>query len=167
VSDVSNMRGFGDFRLTEAASLLGLGRRMIELEDPQIGGLLQSIGESVETGAEHQDLSRAFFDRTARRILGEPAAHRDEQAQASPLRPLLGERDGVVGVWPEDTKRERVDKDEPALQNLMGRPVPRRADRGHARPSLLHGKRVGAKRGPVEHGKLDAENRLPYRPVLY
>jgi len=68
----------------------------------------------------------------------------DEQAQTSPLRPFPGERDGVIGVWPEDTQRERVGEDEASLEDLMGRPVSRRADRGHARLSLLHGERVGA-----------------------
>ena len=94
------MRRFGDLRLVEPAPLLGLRRRMIELEDAQILGPLKPIGESVETGAQHQDLPHAVCDRMGRRILGEPAAHRDEQAQASPLRPFLGERDGAVGVRP-------------------------------------------------------------------
>ncbi len=142
--DIGDMRGLGDLRPRKPAPLLGLRRRMIELEDPQVGGRLESIGEGVETGAEHQDLPHAFFDRTGRRVLGEPAAHGDEQAQTSPLRPFPGERDGVVGVWPEDTKRERVGEDEASLEDLMRRPVSRRADRGHACLSLLHGERVGA-----------------------
>ena len=117
---------------------------MIELEDPQIMGLLESIGEGVETSAEHQDLPYAVRDRTARRVLGEAAAHRDKQTQTSPLRTFSGERDGVVGVRPEDTKRQRVGEDEAMLHDLVRRPVSRRADRGHARLSLLHGERVGA-----------------------
>ena len=161
------MRRFGDLRLVEPASLLGLGRRMIELEDAQVPRRLESVSERVETRAQHQDLPHAFFDRMARRILGEAAAHGDEQAQASPLRPFPGERDGVVGVWPEDRKRERVGEDEAALEDLMRRPVSRRAKRGHACLSLLHGARVGAERGPVERSKLDAENPLPYRPAIY
>ncbi len=92
------MRRFGDLRLGEPAPLLGLRRRMIELEDAHILGPLEPIGEGVEAGAQHQDLPHAFLDRMGRRILGEPAAHRDEQAQASPLRPLPGERDGALGV---------------------------------------------------------------------
>ena len=131
-------------RLGEPASLLGLRRRMIELEHPQIVGRLKSIGEGVETGAQHQDLPHAVCDRRARRVLGETAAHRDKQAQASPLRPFLGERDGALGVWPEDRERERVGEDEPPLEDLMRRPVTRRAKRGHARLSVLHGARVGA-----------------------
>jgi hypothetical protein len=79
-------------------------------------------------------------DRTARRVLREAAAHGDEQAQASPLRPFRGERDGVVGVRPEDTKRQGVGEDQATFEDLMGRPVTRRADRGHARLSLLHGR---------------------------
>ena len=114
---------------------------MIELEDAHVLGPLEPIGEGVETGAQHQDLPHAFFDRTGRRILGEAAAHRDEQAQASPLRPFLGERDGALGVRPEDAKRERVGEHEPPLEDLMRRPVSRRAKRGHARLSLLHGPR--------------------------
>ena len=79
-----------------------------------------------------------------RRVLGETAAHGDEQAQRPPLRPFLGERDGVVSVWPEDTKRERVGEDEPSLEDLMRRPVTRRAERGHACLPVSHGMRVGA-----------------------
>ena len=111
---------------------------MIELEDPQIPGLLESIGESVETGAHDQDLADAIFDRQGRRILGEAAAHGDEQPQRPALRPLPGERDGVVSVWPEDHKRERVGEHEAALEDLVRRPVSGRAKRGHARLSLLH-----------------------------
>ena len=129
-------------RLGEPAPLLGLRRRMIELEDAQVLGPLEPIGEGVETRAQHQDLPHAFFDRTARRVLGEAAAHGDEQAQAPPLRPFPGERDGVVGVWPEDRKRERVGEDEAPLEDLMRRPVSRRAKRGHARLSVLHGTKL-------------------------
>ena len=75
---------------------------MIELEDAHVLGGLEPIGESVETGAQDQDLPDALFNGAARRVLGEPAAHRDEQAQGPPLRALLGERYGVVGVLPED-----------------------------------------------------------------
>jgi hypothetical protein len=49
----------------------------------------------------------------------------------------------------------------------MRRPMPRRAKRGHACLSVLHGARVGAQGRPVERGKLDAENPLPYRPVIF
>jgi hypothetical protein len=62
-----------------------------------------------------------------RRVLGEPAAHRDEQAQASSLRPFLGDCDGALGVRPEDAKCERIGEHKPALENLMRRPVSRRA----------------------------------------
>ena len=80
VSDVRDVRRLGDLRLGEPAPLLGLRRRMIELEDAHVLGPLKSIGESVETRAQHQDLPHAFFDRMDRRVLGETAAHGDEQA---------------------------------------------------------------------------------------
>jgi hypothetical protein len=150
VSDVRDMRRLGDLRLGESASLLGLRRRMIELEDPQFRGPLESIGESVETGAQHQDLPHAFLDRMGRRILGEAAAHGDEKAQTSPLRALPGERDGAVGLRPEDAKRKRIGEHEPPLEDLVRRPVSRRAKRGHTCLPVLHGRRVGAKRGRVE-----------------
>ena len=138
------MGGLGDLRLGEPAPLLGLGRWMIELEDAQPVGRLEPIGEGVETGAQHQDLAHAVFDRMGRRVLGETAAHRDKKAQRPPLRPFRGERDGAVGVWPEDAKRERVGEHEAALEDLMRRPMSRRAKRGHACLSVLHGARVGA-----------------------
>ena len=117
---------------------------MIELEHPEIVGRLKPIGEGVETRAQHQDLPHAICDCTARRVLGETAAHRNKKAQASPLRPVPGKRDSVVGVWPEDWERERVGKDQSPLEDLMGCPMTCRADRGHARPSVLHGAKVGA-----------------------
>jgi hypothetical protein len=116
----------------------------------QIPAYLEFFGFPSETGAEHQDLTHAPADRMARRILREPTAHCDEQAQASPLRAFPGEGYGPVGVFPKDTKRERVGKDEAALQDLMRRPVPRRADRCYARLPVLHGKTIGARKGPVE-----------------
>jgi hypothetical protein len=146
------MRRFGDLRLGESASLLGLRRRMIELEDAHLLDSLESIGEGVETRAQHQDLPHAFFDRTGRRVLGEPAAHRDEQAQASSLRPFLGECDGAVGVRPEDAKRERIGEDEPPLEDLMRRPVSRRAKRGHACLPVLHQAKVEGAGPAVERG---------------
>ena len=118
---------------------------MIKLEDAHLPGRLQSVSEGVETGAQHQDLPHAVRYRFARRILGEAAAHGDEQTQRPPLRPLPGERDGAFGVWPEDRKRERIGEDEAPLEDLMRRPMSRRAKRGHARLSLSHGREsIGA-----------------------
>ena len=119
---------------------------MVELEDAQIVGRLQSVSEGVETRAQHQDLPHAVFDRQGRRILGEAAAHGDEQAQRPPLRPLPGESDGAFSVRPQDRKRERIGEDEAPLEDLMRGPVSRRAQRGHARLSVSHG-REGRGRG--------------------
>ncbi len=127
VSDIGDMRGLDDPRLSEPPPLLRLRRGMIELEDTQVMGWLEPIGEGVETRAHDQDLPHALFKGAARGILGEPAAHRYEQAQGPPLRALLGERDGVIGVLPQDRKRERIGEHEAALEHLMGRPMPRRA----------------------------------------
>jgi hypothetical protein len=41
------------------------------------------------------------------------------------------------------------------------------ADRGHACLSLLHGPKITAVGLAVERDKLDAENPLPYRPVIF
>ena len=49
----------------------------------------------------------------------------------------------------------------------MRRPVSRRAERGHACLSLLHGAKIEEAGGCVEREKLDAENPLPYRPVIF
>jgi hypothetical protein len=167
VSDVRDVRRFGDLRLGKPAAFFGLGRWMIELEDAQVPGRLEPIGEGVEAGAQDQDLLHAFFDRMGRRVLGETAAHGDEQAQRPPLRPFLGERDGALGVLAQDPERQRIGEDEPPLEDLMRRPVTRRAKRGHTCVSLLHDAKLMAERPPVERGKLDAENPLPYRPVIF
>ena len=42
----------------------------------------------------------------------------------------FGKRDRFVRVLPENGERERVGKDNPALDNLMRRPMARRANRG-------------------------------------
>ncbi len=125
---------------------------MIEFEDPQIPGPLNPIGEGVEARAEYEDLPHALSDRAASHILGEAAAHGDEQAQRPPLGPLLGQRDRLVGVLPEDRERQRVGEDDPALENLMGSPMSGRADRGAARLSLTHWAKLEAGRAPVERG---------------
>ena len=49
----------------------------------------------------------------------------------------------------------------------MRRPMTRGAERGHACLSLLHGPKIEAAGGCVERDKLDAENPLPYRPVIF
>ena len=98
VSDVGDVSGLDDLRFGEPASLVALGRGMIELEHAHVLGRFKSIGEGVETRAQNQNLLRALSDRAARRILREPAAHRDKQAQRATFRPFLGESDGVVGV---------------------------------------------------------------------
>ena len=141
VNDVGDVSGFGDLRFGEPASLVVLGRGMIELEHAHVLGRLESIGEGVETRAQNQNLLHALSNRAARRILREPAAHRDEQAQRPTFRPFLGESDGVVCVRPEDGERKRVGEDEAALENLVRRPASRGADRGSARLSVLHGVR--------------------------
>jgi hypothetical protein len=46
------------------------------------------------------------------------------------------------------------------------RPVSRRAERGHARLSVLHGAKIGAEGPAVERDKLDAENPFPYRAAI-
>jgi len=98
VSDIGDVLGLGDLRLGEASSLVGLRRRVIELEQAQALARLEPVGEGVEPRAEHENLLHALRNRATRRILGKSATHRDEQAQGPPLRPFLGEGDRVVGV---------------------------------------------------------------------
>ncbi len=62
VGDVSDMSGFGDPRFGEASALVGLRRRMVELEDAEIASRPEPIGESIETRAHDQDLPRAVTD---------------------------------------------------------------------------------------------------------
>ena len=161
VRDIGDMARFRDSRVGEPAPLVALGRGMIEFEDPQILGPPNPIGEGVEARAEYEDLPHAVSHRAVSHILGEAAAHGDEEPQRPPLGPLFGQRDRLVGVSPEDHERQRVGEDDPALENLMGRPMPGRANRGAARLSVLHCARVEARSGSVEETKLDAENVPP------
>ena len=124
VSDISDVRGLRDLRFGQPASFVGLRRGVIELEKAEIACLLEPIGESVETRAYNQNLPQPLTNGAARAILGEAAAHGDEQAQRPPLRPLPGQRDGAFGVWPQDRKRERIGENEAPLEELMRRPFP-------------------------------------------
>ena len=92
------MPRLGDSRVGEPAPLVALGRGMIEFKDPQTLGPLNPIREGVEARAEHEDLLHALSHCAASHILGEAAAHGDEEAQGPPLGLLLGERDRLVGV---------------------------------------------------------------------
>ena len=144
VRDIGDMRRLGDSRLGQPAPLVALGRGMIELEDSQILGALNPIGEGVEARAEHENLPHALGHRAASHILGEAAAHGDEEAQGPPLGLLLGQRDRFLGVLPEYAERERVGEDQSALENLMSGPMSGRADRGATRLSLMHWVKVEA-----------------------
>ncbi len=53
---IDGMRRLDDARRGEPAALLGLRRRMIELEEAQVRRRLEAIGEGVEPGAEDDDL---------------------------------------------------------------------------------------------------------------
>ena len=160
MGDVRDMPRFCDLRFGEAPSLVALGRGMIELEYGEIPGRGKTVGEGVETRAEHQDLPHALVDCPARRVLREAAAHRDEETQGPPLRLFLGERDRFVRVLPEDGERERVGEYDPALENLMRRSMARRANRGAARLPMLHWARVEAEGRPSKTS-LTAKNPSP------
>jgi hypothetical protein len=127
-----------DLRFGQPTPLFALCRGMIELEDAQTLGWLKSIGEGVETRAEHKDLPHTLFNRAACGILGKAAAHGNEQTQRPPLRLLLGERNRLIRILSEDPKRQRISEDKPALENLVRRSVSRRADRSAARMPVLH-----------------------------
>ena len=72
----------------------------------------------------------------------------------------FGKRDRFVRVLPEDGERKRIGKDNPALENLMRRSVARRANRGAARPPMLHWARVEAEGQPGKMS-LTAKNPSP------
>ena len=65
VRDIGDMPRFRDSRVGQPAPLVALGRGMIELEDPQILGPLNPIGEGVEARAEDEDLPHALSHRAA------------------------------------------------------------------------------------------------------
>ena len=119
MGDIGDVRRFGDLRLREPASLLGLCRRMIELEDAHVRRRLKSVSERVEACAQDQDLPHADRDCIARRILCEPAAHRDEQAQRPPLRLLL---------WRARSRRRRLARGSPARADRRKRARARELD---------------------------------------
>jgi hypothetical protein len=102
------VRRRGDRRCGEAAAFLGLRRRVVDLGHAQAFDRLGAIGESVEAGAEDDDLPHAARDRAPRRILGEAAAGGDIEAQAA--RGRIGARlgDRGVGVRAENTQGQRV-----------------------------------------------------------
>ena len=114
----------------EPSPLLVLRCRMIDLEYTQAGARLQPVGERVEPGAEHDDLPRALFDRLPRRLLGDAAARRDEQAQPAAGGIFAGLREYGLGVLAQDGQRERIGENPAALENLMRRTMAGGAERG-------------------------------------
>ena len=142
VADEGHMRRLGDAGASEAAALVALGRRMVELEHLEaVIGLelsLEPVGERVEPRAENEDLPHAPADRNPGRVFGESAAHGDEDPQAPPLGPLPGERERLPGVLAENGERQRIGENSAALQRLMRRPMPRRAERRAACAPVLH-----------------------------
>ena len=135
---IDGMRRLDDARRGEPAALLGLRRGMVELEEEQVLRRLEAIGESVEPGAEDDELPDACGDGGFRRVLGEAAAHGDEDPQRPLLRRRRAPRDRLFGVVAEDAKRQRIGEHETALEPLMRRPMPRRAEGGPARLTVLH-----------------------------
>ena len=148
--DMGEVRRLGDLRLRQPPPLVGLRRRMVELEDAQSVGGLKPVGEGVEARAEHHNLPDAFVNRAPRRVLREAAAHRDEQAQRSPFRPFRGERERCFGVWSQDRERKRIGEDEAPLDDLVSGPVSRGADGGSTCLSVQHGAKVRARGRQVE-----------------
>ena len=114
----------------EPSALLGLRRRMIDLEHAQAGARLQPIGERVEPRSEHDDLPRALADRPARSLLGEAAAHGDEHAQQASRGVFPGRGEHRFGVFAQDGQRERIGENPAALENLMRRAMASGAERG-------------------------------------
>ena len=139
VRHISDVSRFCDASLQEAGALVALRRRVVEFEHLEPVARLEPVGESVEPRAQHQDLANAGLDRAPSGVLGEAAAHGDEKAQAPALRLRLGQRDRLLGVAPENGRRQRIGENDPALQRLMRRPLSRRAQRRAARLSMLHG----------------------------
>ncbi len=139
VGDESEMGGLGDVGRGEAVALVALGRGMVELENLEPVARLETVGEGVEPGSEHEDLPGAGFDRGLGAVLGEAAAHGDEKAEAAPSR--LGFRDGdrLLGVAAENADGERVGENEAALERLMRRSVAGRAQSRAAGLSMFHG----------------------------
>ena len=90
VTDKGDMLRFGGNPAPERAGAASrLGRGMIEFEDAHVLGRLEPIGESIEARAHDQDLSDAFFNGSASRVLRETAAHGDEQTQGTAAPALL------------------------------------------------------------------------------
>ena len=100
---------------------------MVDLEDPQARARVRvAQRERVEARAEHHGLAHAPRDRGGERVLRDPAACRDEEAQGPPARVRPGRRGDGRGVLAEDRRRERVGEDRAALEDLVGDTVRRR-----------------------------------------
>jgi hypothetical protein len=119
-------------------ALVALRRRMIEFEDSQALSALEPVGERVEPRAEDEDLPHAPSNRDLCGVFGETAAHGDEEPEAPLLWMLPRSVERVFGVVSENGKRQRVRKNSAALEGLMRRSSPRRAERSSACASVLH-----------------------------
>ena len=159
------MSGFGDPRFRGGGVACRLASQDDRVRDAQIARrLVVDRRKCRGPRPEPESASRPRRSRGAQNC-GEPAAHRDEQG-ATPAAPAAPwrERNWLVASGPENTKRKRVGEDEAALEYLVRRP-PRRADRGHAGLSLMHGTQaLETADGLSSRAKaLDAENPFPYK----
>ncbi len=115
---------------------------MVHFEDAEPRGERAAISVSVETCAEHHQLTNSAFDGRSQRIFGETRSHGDEDAHPAAGGMLFGfSRDGGA-VFTEDAERQRIGEDASAFQHLMGGAMKGGGARCAAGLSGLHSLRV-------------------------
>ena len=138
VRHIDGMRRLDDARRGEPAALLGLRRGMVELEEEQVRRRLEAVGE-VSSPAPRTTIcltpaATAAFAASSAKRLRMAMKIRNGRCSGAAVRP----RDRLLGFVAEDAKRQRIGEHETALEPLMRRPMPRRAEGGPARLTVLH-----------------------------
>src|SRR5262245_30164367 len=116
---------------------------MIHLEHPQAVRVRRPNGVSVEPGTENDELPHPCSDGEVECILRDATACDHEMAYPKALGSAIAV-DEELRVLTEDVHGERIAEHAAALQNLMRRPMPRRAQRGATRATGLHARTVSA-----------------------
>jgi len=111
---------------------------MVDFVDAQVPGQLAPIGESVQASTQHHELTQTAGDRALHDIFRIALTCRDEESEAMGAGLAAGAFDDRVALIAQNTNCQRIVKDEPALQHLVGGPVPCGSPRRATRPTRMH-----------------------------
>src|SRR5271170_361455 len=125
---------YGNLRLSKPLPFPSLRSRMVHFEDPHAIGQSAAVSVGVQSRAENHHLAHAPLNRGSQCILREARPRGDKNSQRASGGPLLSLARNRPRIFPQNTQRQRIEKNAPLLQNLMSRAVCCRTPR---RPAWL------------------------------